>query len=184
MSVKDYARTALTEIGEVMDHLDDAHIRAACERIVAARHVMVYGCGREGLMMRAFAMRLHHLGLSVSVQGDMSAPPLSRSDLFVVSAGPGELSTVTALMQTAREAGADVLFLTAVPDSHAARHATLTLRIPAQTRATDHEATSALPMGSLYEGSMFVLFEAMIDDLARHLGKTPEDMRARHTNME
>lgn len=45
-------------------------------------------------------------------------------------------------------------------------------------------AASALPMGSLYEGAMFVLFEAMVDDLARRLGKSAQHMRARHTNME
>ncbi|MDG4649554.1 SIS domain-containing protein [Roseibacterium sp. SDUM158017] len=184
MSPRDFARTALAEIGEVMDRLDVAPVRAACERIVTSRHVMVHGCGREGLMMRALAMRLHHLGLSVSVQGDMAAPPLSRGDVFVVSAGPGELSTVTALMGQAREAGADIIFLTAVPETHAAHLASLVLPIPAQTRATEHEASSALPMGSLYEGAMFVLFEAMIDDLARHLGQSAGDMRARHTNME
>jgi 6-phospho-3-hexuloisomerase len=184
MSPKDFARTALAELGEVVERLEEAPIRAACERIASVRHVMVYGCGREGLMMRALAMRLHHLGLSVSVQGDMSAPPLGRGDLFMVSAGPGELSTVEALMGQAAEAGADILFLTAVPEAQAASRASLVLPIPAQTRATEDMAASALPMGSLYEGAMFVLFEAMVDDLARRLGKSPQDMRARHTNME
>lgn len=184
MSPRDFARTALAEIGEVVDQLDERQIRAACERIVSARHVMVYGCGREGLMMRAFAMRLHHLGLSVSVQGDMAAPPLSRGDLFVVSAGPGELSTVDALMGEAQKAGSEILFLTAVHDAPAAARASLDLHIPAQTRATEHRGNSVLPMGSLYEGSLFVLFEAIIHDLMRRMGKSPEDMRARHTNME
>jgi 6-phospho-3-hexuloisomerase len=184
MSPKDFARTALAELGEVVERLEEAPIRAACERIASARHVMVYGCGREGLMMRALAMRLHHLGLSVSVQGDMAAPPLTRGDLFVVSAGPGELATVDALMGQAAEAGADVLLLTAVPEAEAASRASLVLPIPAQTRATEDMAASALPMGSLYEGAMFVLFEAMVDDLARRLGKSAQDMRARHTNME
>lgn len=184
MSTRDFARVALSEIGATVDNLDEAEFRAACERIVAARHVMVYGCGREGLMMRALAMRLHHLGLSVSVQGDMAAPPLSRGDLFLVSAGPGRLSTVDALMGEAAEAGADVLFLTAAPDAPAAARASLVLHIPAQTRATGQAGGSALPMGSVYEGSMFVLFEAMVHDLARRLGQSEADMEARHTNME
>jgi 6-phospho-3-hexuloisomerase len=184
VSPRDFARTALAELGGIVGRLDEAPIRAACERIAAARHVMVYGCGREGLMMRAFAMRLHHLGLSVSVQGDMTAPPLSRGDLLVVSAGPGALATVDALMGQAEEAGADTLFLTAVPDAAAAHRASLVLPIPAQTRATDRDGASALPMGSVYEGALFVLFEAMVHDLARRTGQSPGDMRARHTNME
>lgn len=184
MSPRDFSRTALSELEVVVNLLDDAEICAACERIVAACRIMVYGCGREGLMMRAFAMRLHHLGLSVSVQGDMTAPPLSRGDLFVASAGPGELSTVNALMDAAVDAGADILFLTAIPDTPASARSSLVLHIPAQTHATENAAASALPMGSLYEGAMFILFEAMVDDLARRLGQSAKNMRARHTNME
>jgi 6-phospho-3-hexuloisomerase len=44
--------------------------------------------------------------------------------------------------------------------------------------------TSVLPMGSLFEGALFVLFEVMILKLIVRLGVTPEAMRARHTNLE
>ena len=43
---------------------------------------------------------------------------------------------------------------------------------------------SALPMGSLYEGAMFLLFEVMVLDLRDRLVVLPETMRSRHTNME
>ena len=33
-------------------------------------------------MMRALAMRLYHLGTPVSMQGDLTAPPLGVGDLF------------------------------------------------------------------------------------------------------
>ncbi|MDB5661488.1 MAG: sugar isomerase [Cypionkella sp.] len=67
---------ALAELGAVAERVDEAAVEAACGRILSARRVMLYGCGREGLMMRAFAMRLYHLGLAVSMQGDLTAPPL------------------------------------------------------------------------------------------------------------
>lgn len=184
MSPRDFARTALSELEVVVNLLDDAEIRAACERIFAARRIMVYRCGREGLMMRALAMRLHHLGLSVSVQGDMTAPPLSCGDLFVASAGPRELSTVNALIDAAVDAGAAILFLTAVPDTPASARSSLVLQIPAQTHANENAAASVLPMGSLYEGTIFILFEAMVNELTRRLAQSAKDMRARHTNME
>ena len=131
-------------------------------------------------------MRLHHLGLHAAMQGDMAAPPVGSGDLLVVSAGPGELSTVTALMRVARDAGADVLFVTAEPDTSSASFATFVLSIPAQTMARDQgaSATSILPMGSVFEGALFLLFEIMILRLRDRLGVTPEDMRARHTNLE
>ena len=46
------------------------------------------------------------------------------------------------------------------------------------------EQTSVLPMGSLYEGALFVLFEVMVLKLCGALGMTPGAMRANHTNLE
>jgi 6-phospho-3-hexuloisomerase len=88
-------------------------------------------------------------------------------------------------MRVARDAGAGVLFLTAERGTPSARLATQVLPIPAQTMARDHgPATSVLPMGSVYEGALFVLFEVMVLRLRDRLGVTPEAMRARHTNLE
>ena len=107
--------TALTELQAVTDALDLSAIAAASGLIAEAGRIVAYGCGREGLQLAGLVMRLHHLGLRAAMQGDMAAPALGKGDLFICSAGPGELATVTALMRVARTAGADILFLTAVP---------------------------------------------------------------------
>lgn len=178
------ARAALAELAAVMDRLDQKDVDRAVTMISDAGRIVCYGCGREALQIRGLAMRLFHLGLDVAMQGDMTTPPLGEGDLFLCSAGPGELSTVTALMDVAKRAGASILFLTAEPDAPAARLADHVLVIPAQTMARDIGGTSVLPMGSLYEGAMFVLFEIMVLSLKARLGVTSEAMRARHTNME
>ena len=176
---------ALGEVGAVLDGIDPAGMETACQMIANAGVVLLYGCGREGLQMQGLAMRLYHLGLSAGMVGDMNAAPLGHGDLFVVSAGPGELSTVTALMEVARRDGAKVLFLTAMPDAPAAAFADHILIVPAQTMASDQGANrSVLPMGSLYEGALFMLFEIMVLRLGQMLDVSPEAMRARHTNME
>jgi 6-phospho-3-hexuloisomerase len=43
---------------------------------------------------------------------------------------------------------------------------------------------SVLPMGSLFEGAQYVLFEVMILMLRDRLGVAPEAMRGNHTNLE
>lgn len=184
--MKDKVRSALQELGEALSGIDETQVAEACACIAAAGRIVLYGCGREGLMMRGLAMRLYHLGLDAHVQGEMSTPPVGPGDLFFVSAGPGELSTVTALMRVARDAGAEVLFLTAEPETQSAALATRALTIPAQTMARDQQAgaSAVLPMGSVYEGAMFVLFEIMIDMLRVRLNRSPEAMRANHTNLE
>jgi 6-phospho-3-hexuloisomerase len=117
--------------------------------------------------------------------GDMTTPHIGTGDLLIVSAGPGHFSTVAALMGVARRDGARTLIVTAQPNGECARAADIVLPIPAQTMADDTgPSTSVLPMGSLFEGSQYILFEVMILKLRDRLGVTPDAMRANHTNLE
>ncbi|MEU7740290.1 SIS domain-containing protein [Nonomuraea sp. NPDC049158] len=179
----DLFHAALDELGAVLAKIGEGPIDAACRLIADASTIGVYGCGREALQIKGFAMRLYHLGLPVAVVGDMTMPALGRDDVFLATSGPGEAATVLALMRTATAAGATNLLLTAEPESSAAELADAMLVIPAQTMASDRR-TSVLPMGSAYEGALFVLFEVMVLKLGALVGATPEAMRARHTNME
>ncbi len=183
--MKDLYQAALDDLAAVFARLDRAAVDRAVEAIAAARRIALYGVGREGLQIKGFAMRLFHLGLQASVVGDMTTPHLGAGDLLVVSAGPGHFSTVAALMSVARRDGARTLVVTAQPQGECPRAADLVLAIPAQTMASDQgPSTSVLPMGSLYEGAQYVLFEVMILQLRERLGIAPEAMRARHTNLE
>ncbi len=58
--------------------------------------------------------------------------------------------------------------------------------LPAQTMANDRAdgASAILPMGSAFEGAMFLLFELLVLALRDRAGVAPEAMRARHTNLE
>ena len=46
------------------------------------------------------------------------------------------------------------------------------------------EALSVLPMGSLFEGALLVLFEMIVLQLSDMLDVDSAQMRTRHTNME
>lgn len=176
---------ALGELQGVLDRVDPKAVDAAVEAIAAARRIALYGVGREGLQIKGLAMRLFHLGLAAAVVGDMTTPPLGSGDLLIVSAGPGAFATVLALMAVAKRDGARTLVVTAQPDGEAARLADHVLVLPAQTMADDRRAgASVLPMGSLYEGAQYVLFEIMVLKLRDRLGVTSEAMRANHTNLE
>jgi 6-phospho-3-hexuloisomerase len=154
--------------------------------IAGARKVVVFGGGRERLQIMGFAMRLFHMGLEVAVEGDMTTPPVGPGDLLVVTCGPGEISTALALMGVAKAAGAKILLITAQPQGRAAALADFVLHLPAQTMADDQGSrrSSVLPMGSLFEGALFVLFEVMVLKLVARLAISAEAMRARHTNLE
>jgi 6-phospho-3-hexuloisomerase len=185
MTLAPDARAAALEIAAASGAVDPAQLDALLTALTTARRIVCHGLGREGLMMRALAMRLYHAGLDVHMQGDMTCPPVGPGDLFLISAGPGSFGTLDALCAIARTAGAQVACITAQPQGSTARNANLLLLIPAQTMANDQGPDrSILPMGSLYEGAMFLTFELLILRLIARLGTSAAALRARHTNLE
>ncbi|MDZ4095136.1 MAG: SIS domain-containing protein [Paracoccaceae bacterium] len=178
--------TALAELATVFTRLDDKSVDHAIEMIAKARRVVVFGGGRERLQIMGFAMRMFHMGLNAAVEGDMTTPAVEKGDLFIVTCGPGYISTALALMGVAQEAGASILFITAQPNGRCAALADHVVLLPAQTMADDlgDKKSSVLPMGSLFEGALFVLFEVMVLKLKNRLNITADDMRANHTNLE
>jgi len=179
------AEAACGEIGASLARIDPSEAGAMVEEIAKARRLALYGVGREGLMMKALAMRLFHLGLDAHMVGDMTTPPLVRGDLLLVSAGPGFFSTVNALVGVAADAGARTACFTAVGDGEIAAKCDIAMVLPAQTMANDQGgAASILPMGSLYEGVQYVAFELLVLMVRDSLGISPEAMRANHTNLE
>lgn len=185
MTLKETAAQAMAEVGSVLDAALPDQIEAMAGPIRAARRIALHGVGREGLMMRALAMRLFHMGYDAHVVGDMTTPPLGDGDLLIVSAGPGHFATVAALVEVAQAAGAACLCITAEPDGIVPRAADHVAVLPAQTMARDADApSSVLPMGSLYEAVQFMAFEILVLHLRAVEAMDPAAMRARHTNLE
>ena len=185
----DYLKTierAAEEMKAAAAGADPKAIGRLAKEIAKAKKIVLHGVGREGLMMRALAMRLYHMGLDAHVAGDMSAPPVGRGDLLIVSAGPGHFATIEALVGIATEAGARTACVTAQPKGKVPRTCHTVLTIPAQTMANDSasKAASVLPMGSLYEGAQYLTFEVLILMLRDQLKVPPSAMRKRHTNLE
>lgn len=182
---RELATRAVREVGEVLERMPAETAERLCDEIQRARRIACYGAGREGLMMKALCMRLMHLGLDAHVVGDMTTPPIGDGDLLLVSVGPGKLATVQALVEVAGDAGARTLVLTAQPEGEAPRQADVVVELPAQTMADDSgPSTSVLPMGSLYEAVQLLFFDVVSIRLRERLGQEPEEMRARHTNLE
>ena len=183
---RELATAAVQDLGGVCAAMDGAAVTPFVEAVAAARRIALYGVGREGLQIKGLCMRLFHLGLDAHMVGDMTTPPLGDGDLLIVSAGPGDFSTVAALIGVAKGSGAKVAVITAQPNGAAPRAADVVLHIPAQTMANDTggQAVSVLPMGSLYEGAQYLVFEVLILLLRERLAVTAEAMRANHTNLE
>lgn len=185
-NLEEYSNKIGEEVSAVLSRVDTEQMQTFLDLIQKARKIALYAGGREGVMIRALAMRLFHLGYDVSVVGDMTAPFLANSDLLILSVGPGYIATVDALRSVAQRDGARVVCLTAQPEGKTARAADNIVYLPAQTMADDTggKATSLLPMGSLYELVLFVFNEIVVLELLKRTGKTFDQARDRHTNLE
>lgn len=183
--IPELARRVLAEVAGVFTPATTSAAERMGSEILGARRIACFGVGREGLMMRALCMRLMHLGLDAHVVGDMTTPPVGEGDLLLVSAGPGAFSTVMGLLGVAKSAGARTVVITAQPQGEAARAADVVIHLPAQTMADDTGAGAGLlPMGSLFEAAQLIFFDLITILLRERTGQTPEQMRARHTNLE
>jgi 6-phospho-3-hexuloisomerase len=184
-SLAELSKGALNDLAQTFAAMPEDALDGLVEAIVAARRIVVFGLGREGLQMRGFAMRLFHMGRDVAVWGDMTTPAVGPGDLLIVSAGPGDLKTAQTLVDIAREAGAKTALVTAQPGGGLAKRVDVVTVIPAQTMANDRGGRlSVLPMGSLFETAQMIAFELAILKLRRRFHETAETMRARHTNLE
>ena len=172
------------EIARVVATVDQAQIDALVDAIIDAAKVFVYGAGRSGMMMKAFAMRLGHLGLNAWVVGETTTPAIGPGDLLVVGSGSGQTRITLAIVEAARQRGAKTACITAHPDSPIGRASDIVVVIPAPVTKIDRDRPSVQPPGSLFEQCLLVLGDGMVMRLMRRLGTTEEEMRARHTKLE
>lgn len=179
------ARQTMTEVSDAINSVKSDTVDRVASIIAGAHTVVAYGCGREGLAIKGLVMRLFHAGINAHVVADMTCPPVKSNDLLIVSCGPGRLSTVTAIMDRARAAGARILYFTAEPDIPPAEVADEVVSIKAQTMAQDHDnQASVLPMGSSFEIALFILGDLITNRVRAIRGESAELMRSRHTNLE
>ncbi|MFG6117948.1 6-phospho-3-hexuloisomerase [Thalassobacillus sp. B23F22_16] len=173
------------EAKQAFNSIKETDIESFVTSIQKAKKIFIYGLGRERLMLQAFAMRLMHLGLNVHVVGDVTTPKIDRGDLFITSSGTGYLSTVDALLPIAVKSGADVVYMTANPESELSHYATHTILIEAQTMKVNVEERSSLqPMGAVFEQAQLFLYEWLIILLKDRGSITDEQMEGYHTNLE
>jgi 6-phospho 3-hexuloisomerase len=147
-----------------------------------ARRVFLYGRGRSGFVARAFAVRLMHLGYQTYVVGETITAPVARQDVVILVSGSGLTYPVVMTAELGRRQGATVVAITAQPDSEVARLAHVV--VPLVPPAGNGERARLAPLGTLFETSAWLFFDAVVAVLMHRLGETELSMRKRHATLE
>lgn len=184
MRASDYTQLVAREICEALAHTDDAQVETLLDMIEAAKNVFVGGVGRSGLMTKAFAMRLMHIGFSSYVVGETTTPAIAPDDLLIVASGSGRTRMTLALVEAAAARGARTAVITGHEDSPVAQAADHIVHLHAPVVFLNHDRPTRQPPGSLFEQCLLAQGDAMILMLMHRRGVSEELIRSRHTKFE
>lgn len=182
-------RKILLDVGVVLGGVSEEEAEDLVRRIAAARSVFVAGVGRSGLMARAFAMRLMHVGRPTYVVFDPTTPPIAAGDLLVLCSGSGRTSSMVAIAERARAAQASIALITAAIISPLGALASTRVLIPPHVESPRpgqvvSEPEILQPVRTLFEQSLLLFLDSLILALMGRLGVTATEMEARHTDLE
>ena len=104
--MKDAMENIVDHVSYVSSQLSDQQINKLIVSLEHAKKVYIYGAGRSGLVAKAFAMRLMHLGIAVHVVGEITTPAIEAEDIFITISGSGETTSVINSAKIAKNVGA------------------------------------------------------------------------------
>ena len=182
----DYTQLATTVVKEheqVLLDVDEGEVGKLLDVIAEANCIQVFGMGRMKCAVRAFVMRLMHMGLDAHVVYDTTCPNIGPGDLLIANAVCTTIGYT--VMQFAKRLGAKVVAITANPRSKAAELCDFTVSLRGQVHGGgDYEIPSIQPMAALFEQTIFVFEDIIIQLLMKKLDITAEQMAKRHTNLD
>ena len=180
---KDLTEVVLQEHRKVLLNVNDEEVEKLLNAIAEARCIQVFGMGRMKCAVRAFVMRLMHMGLDAHVVFDTTCPNIGPGDLLIINCACTTISYT--IMKFAQKLGAKVVAITANPGSKAAALCDFTVNLKGQVHGgRDYEIPSVQPMAALFEQTIFVFEDIIIQLLMKKLNITAEQMAKRHTNLD
>ncbi|WXG43120.1 MAG: 6-phospho-3-hexuloisomerase [Promethearchaeati archaeon SRVP18_Atabeyarchaeia-1] len=188
----------IESVKKAVTMLIPGQVEAIVDNLMEARDkkILVVGAGRSGLVGKAFAMRLMHLGYQVYVTGETIAPILEPGDVVVAISGSGTTRLVVILSKIAKEErGAKIVAITSYPDSPLGQLADQVAVVVGRTKMArredsyisrqivgEHEPLA--PLGTQFEVAAMIFLDGIIAELMHRLGQKEEDLKARHATIE
>lgn len=186
MDIREYAVAAAQELAQAASLVDAAACERLADALLGGGRVFLAGAGRSGYMIRAFAMRLMHMGFSAHVVGDAATPVSRAGDLLLIGSGSGGTGSLVAVAGKAKRLGVRLALVTACPDSPIGDLADLVVAIPAPTPKAEsgNGVHSIQPMGTLFEQTLLLVLDAVVMRLMERKGMGADAMFGNHANLE
>ena len=180
---KELVRAVIQEHEQVLLDVSENEVNKLLNAIAEANCIQVFGMGRMKAAVRAFVMRLMHMGFDAHVVYDTTCPNLGPGDLLIVNCACTTIGYT--VMEFAHNLGAKVVAITANPNSKAAGLCDFTVNLKGQVHGgREYEIPSIQPMAALFEQTIFVFEDIIIQLLMKKLNITADEMAKRHTNLD
>lgn len=166
----------------ILENVPRKDIEKIIEFFFSANRIFVYGAGRSGLVSKAFAIRLVHLGFQTFVIGETIGAPVKKKDLVWIVSGSGETIPSVMTAEIAKNIGATLVVVTGKKHSRITKFADIAIILSAD--CSEKEQKQFAPLGTLFEASTWILLDGIIAELMESKKETEESMRSRHATLE
>ncbi len=194
MIYNDALNDILEKVAKITGSVNDEDVIKMTKLIEEVDNIFIMGLGRSGLVSKAFAMRLMHLGLNVYVVGETTTPAIKDTDCLIAISGSGETSYILSTTDIAKNIGSKIIAITSYPDSSLGKKSDVVVQLQGRTKIDSennyarrqisglHQSLS--PMGTIFEISALIFLDSIIAQMMNDLGQTEKDLKARHTVLE
>jgi len=186
------SESIMHQVSSAVLGISQTKVQILAQMIQNAELVCTFGAGKEALVMKDLAVRLHHLGFNAYYAEDTNIPQLDSSALVLVSAGPAFRRSVSGLIDEALSSESKVAVFS--EDGFQAQNEMFVVQIPRTPIkqihiGSDGEVVSPMSPSlqdrpSLFDLDLSVLCECICVMLSKACGISPAEIRARHTNLE
>ena len=110
---KDVIKSIINRIAENINGINEDQIEKMINEIIYTKakggKIFVAGTGRTGLVGKAFAMRLYHLGFDVVILGETIVPSATKRDCLIAMSGSGKTDFTVDTATIAKRIGTRVI---------------------------------------------------------------------------
>lgn len=178
-----FTEIIMKELQDSLSSIREEDLASIAKIITPEKRIFCDGAGRSALQIRGFAMRLAQMGFQSAVIGEPTTSAIKPGDILLICSASGETPILVAHAQKARSIRAQVLLITAGRQSSLALICDQKILIHASTKQQSTSA-SIQPMGSLFEQSIGILFDALVLHLMKIYGISNQYMIQNHANLE
>ena len=187
-----FKNSVISEIDEVLSSIDESQLNRMVDILTKNREVKVlgYSAGRMGSGLKAFIMRLNHLGINASFFGDNYVPPMNSNDVFICCSNSGTTKSVVNILEIFKtKANGTVISFVGNETSRMAELSDVVIKFKTcngglNSADDPSKINSIQPMTTLTEQAMFVLFDLIVMMIIDKLGIDIKDTKQYHSNIE